>query len=141
MIRQVKDHIEIEKILLSCKDDFYSDEVKRESVLQELAGKYYNSAIFIVAEDVLNICGFIAFYANNLNTCQAFISSIVVRRKYQHMGIGKQLLKLAEDISLAHGMKTIALEVDKTNQKAIDFYTKHNYVFISPDSKTMLKKL
>ncbi len=49
----------------------------------------------------------------------------------------KQLLEFAEKIAIDNKYKTIDLYVDKTNARAISFYTKHGYQKNkSPSSKT-----
>lgn len=133
-IRQISSREEIYKVLLSCKNDFFSMQMHDENKLREFADKYSRNAIVFVAEENKDVLGFIAFYANDLATRCAFISSIIIRRLYQDKGIGSQLIDKAEEYAKLNEMIDVALEVDRTNMRAINFYRKKGYDF---DNNTM----
>ena len=89
----------------------------------EILDKLTNYSDFIVAyKDTENILGYIAIYANDYNSKIAYITLIAVNRKYQGQGIGKKLIKKAEDISSSRDFEKIRLEVHKENCNAIHFY-------------------
>ena len=90
----------------------------------EIINKINEYAFFYGAyahENYLPI-GYIAFYANDINSLSAHISMIGVLSEYQGEGIGKALFKACVDKSLMNGMRFLRLEVDKSNKKAIEFY-------------------
>ena len=140
-IRQISSKDEIYKVLLSCKNDFFSLQMHDEKKLREFADKYSQNAIVFVAEENKDVLGFIAFYANDLASHCAFISSIVIRGQYQGRGIGSQLLDEVEEYAKMKEMITVVLEVDKINMKAINLYRKKGYVFDNNTICLMMKQI
>lgn len=85
--------------------------------------------------------GFIAFYANNATTREAYITSIVVGRTARHQGVGHALMDRCKNDARMCGMKDIRLEVNANNQKALSFYTSLGYSFdgFGPEDTLFLK--
>ncbi|MGN0613941.1 MAG: GNAT family N-acetyltransferase [Porcipelethomonas sp.] len=104
-----------------------------------MAHKFFSYGKVATAVDKnKNIMGFIAFYENNSADKTAYISMIAVVDNYKGKGIGTTLLKFAENSALSSGMKTVQLEVDKSNKKAIFFYEKNQYVMFSEKEKSFI---
>jgi len=59
------------------------------------------------------------------------IDKIVVKKEYRHQGIGTKLLKKAIGIGKKKKANKVLLTVSHGNIYAIDFYTKHGFVFES----------
>lgn len=118
--------------------DFISDPFAKKAVLQ-----YFDKFMFLpisqrsnyadiifrisAAADILlaskqSMLGFIAFYANDVKTRKAFVSSIAVNPEFRRQGIGKRLFERAMKVASDKGMDEIYLEVDSQNMKAYDFY-------------------
>ena len=74
--------------------------------------------------------GFAAFYHNNFETKEAFLSLIAVHPQFEHCGYGMRLLAIVETICKDSGMAFLALEVRKTNSNALGFYRKMGYKII-----------
>ena len=70
------------------------------------------------------VCGFVAFYANDIATRTAFVTLIACSSEYQGRGLGRQLMEIASREALSRGMSKIRLEVDLDNSGAIAFYTR-----------------
>ena len=121
-IRQIYKKDEIYKILLSCKNDFFSLQMQDEKKLSDFADKYSRNAVFFVIEENKDVLGFIAFYANDLVSHCAFISSIVIRGQYQGRGIGSQLLDKAEEHAKMNEMIAIASRRGYTYETASAAY-------------------
>ena len=66
--------------------------------------------------------GIAAFYANNRETCVAFLSLLAVSPMHRGYGIGRFLLAEVEARSGSSGMKLLRLEVRSDNSGAILFY-------------------
>ncbi len=84
---------------------------------------------FYVATDAETnkIVGYIICW---LSDKTAHIYNLAVKKEYQNCGIGSRLLEyLLEDLK-KEGIKTVVLEVRKSNQKAIYLYKKFNFVEI-----------
>jgi len=60
----------------------------------------------------------------------ATIVTLDVRETHRRNGYGTQLLKRAEDILNDYGVEGYDLQVDVTNDPAIDFYKKHGFITV-----------
>lgn len=110
--------------------------------LDGYAEKLYHNAIVLVAKKKDYVNGFAAFYANNTNTCVAYLTQIAVKSKVQNQNIGQMLLDSSIEISKKIGMSAMKLEVNDSNHIAIHFYKKNGFKFCgdaSGDSKYMIK--
>lgn len=63
------------------------------------------------------------------------ILSIVVKKDYQHIGIGSRLLEHIINIAKQEGIKEIFLEVRISNQNAISLYEKYGFKNINTREK------
>ena len=84
-----------------------------------------NSANIFVAEENGEFLGFIELAVQNdyfTGEKQGYISSIAVLPEGEGKGIGKKLMKKAEEWASKQGLKVIVLEVFKSNQRAVSFY-------------------
>lgn len=115
----------------------------RVGCLESYAKKLYDNSYFLIAEESGDIKGFAAFYANNYIDKVAFLAQIAVDINCRGLGISSLLLCKCEEISYGNGMKSISLEVDNSNIRAINFYVKHGYSLHTCDdvSSIYLKKL
>ena len=113
---------EIDKVIRDC-DGAFPDQVAERTVYPELLDKISEKGkcIYAYHEKVMGYC---AFYANDSEQKNAFISLLAVRPEYQHMHIGADLLKAAFERMLSCGMKHCFLEVRKNNEAAKCFYEK-----------------
>lgn len=72
---------------------------------------------------------YVAFYANDKKSKQAYISVIAVKPEMQSNGIGANLINESICVARCHGMNKILLKVDKDNVRGINFYLKHGFKF------------
>ena len=91
---------------------------------KEIVKRMTENAVFFVAfsDWTEEPIGYIAFYANDLETKMAYITSICVAQTVQGIGVGSELLETAVSEAKRLGMTTMSLEVLRSNKKAIDFY-------------------
>lgn len=129
-----KEYTPILRAISSVADSFYNQNFNNEVSISELARKYYENAIVLVAYDDDTPVGMAGFYANDAVERRAFLSTIVVNRKYQGQQTGHLLYNRIIEISREHGMKRLRLEVDKTNDHAIAFYKKRGMNVVSENS-------
>jgi len=66
--------------------------------------------------------GFVAFYCNNLQTRQAFITSVVVAPQDRGTGLGREIVGAVLDICRGRGFTSCRLEVRSDNAAAITMY-------------------
>lgn len=72
--------------------------------------------------------GVIGFYANDLNNGIAHIMYVSVLDGCRNFGIGGALLDKAIAVAKVSGMKTIRLNVLRTNDRAISLYERRGFV-------------
>ena len=109
-------------------DDAFPNPVAERSIYLKLLDKIAENGNCVYAyhkaEDALGYC---AFYANDPEQGNAFISLLAVRQEYQHMHIGADLLKSAFERMVSCGMEHCFLEVRKDNEAAKCFYEKMGF--------------
>lgn len=125
--RIIQKESEINVVLNLFDKSFPRSLSSRMGNLSDYTKKLCKNAIVIVAEDNGSVIGFAAMYANDLVLKQAYLSQIAVSKEYIGRNIGKLLLASCERIAIENGMKMLRLEVDKTNERAINFYIKNRY--------------
>ncbi len=96
-----------------------------------------------VAEDLNGeFLGHVIAMANYIESStgepQGYIFDISVKEEYQGLGIGKNLMKTAEEFLQMAGMKYVGLNVTSSNEKAVKFYESLNY---KEERKRMVKVL
>lgn len=123
----------VEQIIMSC-DNAFKNPVKNKENKKELITKIANNAVIIYVHNN-NILGYVAFYANDKNSKQAYITLIAVKPGEQNTGIGTYLINGCIDISRKYGMNKLALKVDKDNKNAIKFYKAHGFMFCGEDNE------
>ncbi|MCE1245912.1 MAG: GNAT family N-acetyltransferase [Firmicutes bacterium] len=69
---------------------------------------------------------------------QGYIFDLSIKPQYRRLGIGKHLMKTAEDFCKAGGMKYMALNVTASNDSAVDFYENLGY---ETERRRMMKRL
>ena len=126
--RKIQEESEIISVINSFDRSFPRPLSSRVENLSEYAKKLAKNAIFIVAEDNFNVIGFTAMYANDSISGQAYLAQIAVSKEYLGQKIGNLLLSLCEKTARENGMKTMKLEVDKINERAIEFYKKDGFL-------------
>ncbi len=111
--------------------------------IKEHAHKFalYACVIKLVIQE--DVAAFAAFYCNNISTQVAFLSMIAVKPEFKRRGYGSEILKAAESMSVKVNMKSMQLQVARTNASAQAFYKKLGYCSIKEDETSvfMSKKL
>ena len=134
-IIQLTDIAVIKRLMTECEDSLYDKEVVSSGIYDSLIEKYAQFAYVIAAQFNNVLVGYAAFYCNDIITELAYLSMIVVKKEYQHFGIGKALMERMKTICMDKGFRAIRLEVDVNNNKARNLYHKCGYVFESPASE------
>lgn len=105
------------------------------SNLEDYAEKLSVFAYVYAANDNSENVGILVFYANDIESKEAYISLIGVKKGKECKGIGKALLDYCSKLSREHGMCKIRLEVDKDNSNAIKFYEKNGFSFLNATAR------
>lgn len=128
-IRRVNNRSEKIDIMKKCDPAFPIKLFDRDNA-DEIVEKTVRYAEFFVAEDDSDgAVGYVSFYANDRESCTAYISNIGVLEAYRRDNIGSILLKTAFKESASAGMKRIRLEVLNSNSGAISFYLHWGFEF------------
>jgi len=77
------------------------------------------------------VIGLIGCYLNNKEILSGYITNLSVRQDYQNNGIALKLVELTIKEALKLEFKTITLEVDVENSKAIEIYKRSGFVLSS----------
>ena len=126
---------EIEKVLQSCRSDFFNQSLNNAEKIKELSEKFSKFGRVLAAYDGETTAGFIAYYVNN-ETKTAYISMIIIQKAHQGQGIGSVLLDAMLADSKNAAQQKVRLEVAKINEKAIGFYQKKGFVLEGQASET-----
>lgn len=95
--------------------------------ISEYAEKLANKAQIVYACENGKDCGHCAFYVNAQESI-AFITSIAIEPTYQRRSIGKKLLECVKGYCFERGVDCVRLEVNRTNNDAIQFYQSMKFV-------------
>lgn len=92
----------------------------------ELNGYLENKSTFLLgAIENETVVGIIwAYIYKSLQEERLHINQVVVSDRYRRHGLGKKMMYEAEKIADANHIKTIDLNVSKSNQTALDLYKK-----------------
>lgn len=125
-IKRIENIDIIEGLLRDFESSFYYP-ISKNKKFHEYANKLYKNACVYVCEDHENTLGLLIFYANRKDF--SFLTSIAVKRDYQGMGYGNELLRFFLRYSQNKGFKKMRLQVDSSNIKAINLYKKYGFKF------------
>jgi ribosomal protein S18 acetylase RimI-like enzyme len=116
----------------------------RRDDLESLKHSFPNdsTAIFIAEDQDGGFLGHLLVMAGYIESStgepQAWIFDLSVKEEVSSRGVGRALVKRAEEFAAEKGMKYIGLGVTTSNQRAIRFYEKLGY---QEERKRMLKNL
>lgn len=143
-ISRVESVAEVDKILVEFNRVFSPPLIEKildfELYAEKLVEKGYVYNAMIDSENV----GFIAFYANDYESNIAYLTQIAVKQDYKINGVGYELIKHFERISLEKGMEILKLEVSNYNNHAINFYKRSGYEYYGKATEStiyMTKKI
>jgi len=95
--------------------------------IDEYVNKIIKNASIITLYENEMMCGFIAFYNNDVANKNAFITMIAINPLCQGKGFSEMLLKFSIDKLKLSNYKQYSLEVLKSNEKAISLYKKNGF--------------
>ena len=137
----VSDYARILNILERFQDDLLP--LRDSSVRTNISMKLSKRGKVIACISYDEIVGFVAYYDNNTEVQDAYITLIAVDPKYRNRHIGKRLLSEVEK-RVSSSMHGIRLEVQKENIQGISFYAHNGYEYLreaNDGSFYMLKSL
>ena len=131
--------------LLVKLDKFYIPPISSKSNLEQYSKKLLkNSKVFSIVNTKGEYVGLLAIYVNDIVNRVAFISSLGILPEYHGSGLSSDLINRAFVVAVENGMRSISLEVDFCNQKAIKYYKKHGFIkskIVKANTLLMTKEL
>lgn len=132
-IKEVIDNDEKIQIMKECDAAFpirLFDRDNSDEIVYKITQKAFFYAAYksISKEESCNV-GYVAFYANDLENKNAYISNIGVCNEMQEKHIGSMLMETCLKVAKEAGMVKMRLEVLDTNVKAIAFYKKWGFTY------------
>ena len=130
---------------LQAEDTFL--DLKNEERLIMLAEKWSSNAEFSTCKnDVGQLIGMIAFYANGQGSDFAYIPHVYVSPMYRRKGIFSNMLEIVVRHIKEKGFDEIRLEVDKQNRGAQQSYQRNGFDIMSSNNSDshsfyMIKKV
>lgn len=95
-----------------------------ESSVLQLAEKIAGHATVLTAVVDGENAGMTGYYCNDTQSKKAYITVVVIKPDFRGMGIGTAMIKRVISDCADRGFKTVRLEVNRDNQRAIHMYTK-----------------
>lgn len=118
---------DLQKHLLKCSK-LFSPPLDSYVDIHEYSRKIKDNAVTIEAWRSNELIGLVAFYLNNYNTLEGYITNVSVIKDHQGMGIAKQLINTTIEEALNENFKTLSLEVEIDNKSALELYNKTGFV-------------
>lgn len=108
-------------------DGVFQHSVAKRPEFDGLIDKIATRAIVVVACLDGRDVGYCAFYMNDFISRMAYITLIAVRKEYQNMRIGTDLIQYVKQTARVNGIRGIRLEVEKENIDGIRFYERNHF--------------
>lgn len=121
------DCVDIEKHMRQCSG-LFNPPLASYVNIYDYATKIRSNAVTFEAWKNDELIGLIACYLNNYETLDGYVTNISTLQEHQGRGIASILLNKAIEAALDENFKTLSLEVEVENKKAIDLYRKAGFV-------------
>ena len=121
-LKEVTDFEEISSIWYALSDTYNPSLIDAISDFDNYVKKISEYGITTTAYVDGNLAGASAYYANDFDAREGYITQFAVCRCYQNSGIARILMEKVLCDSKKRGMKRVLLRVLKNNVNAIGFY-------------------
>lgn len=96
----------------------------------------------IVADSVAGRCrGLVAFYCNDRNTKEAYITLVLVDPRDRGIGLGRALVAFVLGVAKERGFLSCRLEVSKHNRVAYDMYRSQGFYLVEERPRKYLLEI
>lgn len=99
------------------------------------------SAEFITHVIGNNVAGFVAFYCNNRESGESFISLIVTSPEFRGKKVGSTLIDSVLNITRSRGFNACALEVASSNKGAIALYERKGFRIVENKDDSFIMRI
>ena len=121
-------------------DELFTKSVVKSQNFEELIDKIGCNANVISACINGQVAGYCAYYMNDFESREAYITLIAVDEDFQTNHLGTIMPDYIKDVAVINGFIGIRLEVQDNNMKSIRFYEHNNFCVentVSKDRKYM----
>lgn len=108
-------------------DELFTKSVVKSQNFEELIDKIGCNANVISACINGQVAGYCAYYMNDFESQEAYITLIAVDEDFQANHLGTIMLDYIKAVAVINGFICITLEVHDNNVRAIRFYEHNNY--------------
>ncbi len=126
--------------LMKCSENFIPH-LEDKVNIHDYAAKLFEKAVIFEAWSEDTLVGLVAAYFNDFDSETGYITSVSVNSTYFGKGIASELLNLTIDYAKQHNFKTIILEVEKANERAVNLYRKFEFQKFEDKPAAILMKL
>lgn len=106
-------------------DSYFQPNLSELNNLKQWAEKVYNNAIVdCFKNENKQVIGLTAYYCNDVEHFEAYLTLIFVDKQFQGGGIAESLFKQVLQSCKLKGMRTLKLECGNENHQANKFYVK-----------------
>lgn len=116
------------KIHLKDCNTLFSPHLSTYVDIHEYAEKIKTNAFTFEGWENNRLIGLVACYLNDKKKFQGYITNVSTSKDYQGKGIAKHLLEQTTNKTLEFGFKSLSLEVEVNNIKAISLYQHSGFV-------------
>lgn len=114
--------------ILEIENSCFIDPWKKEDILYEMhSNPYANFWVIELSNEALGLKQVVGFCDFWITFDSATICQIAVHPELQRMHIGSELMDEVIKELIIHRVRTMTLEVRKSNEKAINFYKKYGF--------------
>ncbi len=111
--------------ILKQYDSYFAPRLSTINDIDIWANKVYcNAIVDCYKDDTFSLIGLAAYYCNNSDIQEAFLTLIFTDRKFQGMGYSSIIFSNVLTVCKNMGMKILKLECGKENSAANKFYEK-----------------
>jgi GNAT superfamily N-acetyltransferase len=117
--------VELLNTLFSIEQDFTPDEAAQRNGLRLLLERPDHGQIFVAHHPKAKVIGMVSaqlVISTAMGGPSAWIEDMVVREPFRGQGVGKVLLKSAEEWAKSKGARRVQLVADADNVPALEFY-------------------
>lgn len=140
IIKELTSFSEIEEAILKYKDTYFLRAITNDDNRKYFIEKHIKNGHFLVEYHGDNPVGFFSFYSNDTVTKIAFVTALSLSDELGFLK-GKTLIRLlnkAYDIMTEAGMKTVQLEVEADNTRALKLYKHFGFAPIPNEKENII---
>lgn len=123
------------------ENDQQGGDFMRVPCVNSYLDKLKNNAEFVTHSIASEYAGFVAFYCNNIESSESFISLIITSPGFRGKKVGSTLIDSVLNITRSRGFDACALEVAKSNKGAIALYERKGFRIVENKDDSFIMRI